>query len=240
MSIFEKFQQARNEVTVLRDVARIQAHLFSMDARKRWDDIEGALRSAERAATEDGTPVTDALISTLEDAGNQAREFLRRHMNRVPELDLPVKVLMTENPATCRPSESARATAQIMWDQNCGAVPVVNQQNVALGIVSDRDLAMTAYLRNQALSEIRLDSVMSKILCAVRPTNTVGDVLLCMSENRVRRVLVTDHGGHLLGIVALADVARYVQSLQGSDGACRMLNGTLASISAHPDGVPKP
>jgi CBS domain-containing protein len=238
MSIFEKFQQAKNEVTVLRDVARVQAHLFSMDARRRWEDIEEALRNAEKAATEDSTAMTDALISTLEDARSQAREFLRRHMNRIPELDLPVKILMTESPATCQMDDSGQAAAQIMWDHNCGAVPIVDSENTALGVVTDRDLAMTSYLRRQDLSGLRLDSIMSKILCTVRPTDTVGDALLCMSENRVRRVLVTDVGGRLLGIVALADLARYVQSLHGSDGACRILSSTLASVSARPNGTP--
>jgi CBS domain-containing protein len=238
MTMSEKYQQVKDEVISLRDVARVQAHLFSMDARKRWDDIDDALRSAERTASQDGTPMTDAVISTLEHASSQAREFLHRHMNRVPELDIPIKVLMTETPATCHPGDSGQAAAQIMWDHNCGAVPVVGQDNIALGIVTDRDLAMTAYLRRQPLFEIPLDSVMSKVLCTLRPTSTVGEALLCMSSSRVRRVLITDNDGHLLGIVALADLARYVQSLQGSDGACRILSSTLASVCARPNGSP--
>lgn len=237
MSISEKYHHALNEVASLRDAARVQAHLFSMDARKRWDEIEDALRKAEWAAGQHGTPVTDAVVSTLEHAGKQAREFLRRHINGVAELNAPLETIMTQKPAFCRPSDSARAALQIMWEHNCGAVPIVGKGNVALGIVTDRDLAMTAYLRSQPLSEIRLDSVMSKLLCTLGPSDTVGDALLCMGSNRIRRIVVTDGEKSLRGVVALADIARYVESLHGAEGAYRVLSGTLASISARPTGL---
>lgn len=234
MSIHEKYQRAINEAVSLRDTARVQAHLFSLDARKRWGEIEDALRNAERAAGQDGTPVTDAVVSAIEHAGKEAREFLRRHVNGVPELDAPVQTIMTDQPAICRPGDCAVAAATIMWERNCGAVPIVGKGNVLLGIVTDRDLAMSAYLRSQPLSQIRLDTVMSKSVCTLGPTSTVGDALLCMGENRIRRVLITDEEGHLQGIVALADVARYVESLPGAERACRVLGSTLASISARP------
>ncbi len=236
MSMLDKYHDALNEVVSLRDAARVQAHLFSMDARKRWDELEDVLRKAEGSASQQGTPVTDAVVSTLEHAGKQAREFLRRHINGVPELDAPLESIMTQKVAFCRPEDPAQAAAQIMWEHNCGAVPIVGKGNVVMGLVTDRDLAMTAYLRSSPLAEIRLDSVMSKLLCTLGPSNTVGDALMCMGGNRIRRVVITDGDRNLRGIVALADVARYVESLRGAEGACRILSSTLGSISARPNG----
>lgn len=59
--------------------------------------------------------------------------------------------LMTETVQSCSASDSLQRAAQIMWDRDCGVVPVVDGDNCVVGMVTDRDIAMAAYTQGQPL-----------------------------------------------------------------------------------------
>ena len=65
-----------------------------------------------------------------------------------------VRDVMSRDPATCRSSDTASEAARIMWDRDCGAVPVTDAEGRAIGMVTDRDLCMAAYLRGVRLEEL--------------------------------------------------------------------------------------
>jgi CBS domain-containing protein len=48
--------------------------------------------------------------------------------------------LMTRDVATCRPEDPMAAAARIMWERDCGIVPVVDADGRPVGVVTDRDL----------------------------------------------------------------------------------------------------
>jgi CBS domain-containing protein len=62
---------------------------------------------------------------------------------------MSVKDLMTKNVKTCRPSDLLNAAARIMWEEDCGCVPVVGDDNQLVGMLTDRDICMATYTRNQ-------------------------------------------------------------------------------------------
>ena len=103
--------------------------------------------------------------------------------------------------------DSLNDAARIMWERDVGGVPVVNEEGRPVGIVTDRDLAMSAYLNGRCLSEIPVDVAMSRDVRSVRaddPLHRASDV---MSRRRVRRTPVVDDTGTLVGMLSLGDLA---------------------------------
>src|SRR5919198_2886183 len=50
--------------------------------------------------------------------------------------------LMTGNPTCCLPTDTAVAATRVMRDEDVGSVPVVDEQQQLLGIITDRDVAL--------------------------------------------------------------------------------------------------
>jgi len=123
---------------------------------------------------------------------------------------MQVKEIMTDTPQTCGVNDSANEAARIMWERDCGAVPVVGPDGQTVGIVTDRDICMAAYFQGRQLSAIPIADVMSRDLCTIGADADVSDAERLMQARQIRRLPVVANGGHLVGILSLSDLARSV------------------------------
>jgi CBS domain-containing protein len=124
---------------------------------------------------------------------------------------MKVEQLMTRNVRTCCAGDRLSAAARIMWEGDCGCVPVVEQGDgtgKAIGMITDRDICMAAYTQGRALSEIQVGSAMAKTICSCRPTDSIATALKVLEQNQVHRLPVLDQDDHLVGMLSLADIAR--------------------------------
>ena len=55
---------------------------------------------------------------------------------------MKVQDLMTSDVKTCRPETNLAEAVRDMWEGNCGAVPVVNDEGRVAGIITDRDICI--------------------------------------------------------------------------------------------------
>ncbi|HET8547598.1 MAG TPA: CBS domain-containing protein [Bryobacteraceae bacterium] len=119
---------------------------------------------------------------------------------------------MTTDPAFCVPGDMALRAAEIMRDENVGPVPVIASRDDrrVVGIVTDRDLTVRLIAEGRAPEATRVDEVMSASPVTCTESDDVRDALEAMSRNQVRRVPVVDEYGRLAGIIAQADVARFL------------------------------
>lgn len=115
--------------------------------------------------------------------------------------------IMTAGPACCAPEDSIGDVARIMRDSDCGAVPVVDDAQRLVGIVTDRDLAVRGLARGKG-EDSRVSEVMTAGPSCCRPNDDVRDVESRMAERQVRRIPVVDGDKRVVGIVAQADLAR--------------------------------
>jgi CBS domain-containing protein len=123
-----------------------------------------------------------------------------------------VSELMTRDVACCSADDSLRSAAQMMWDRDCGAIPVVEPgTRRAVGMITDRDICMAALIQDRPLSSIRISDVMSGALHACHPDDSVADAERTMRERQIRRIPVVQDDGELVGILSLADVVRVAQ-----------------------------
>jgi len=79
-------------------------------------------------------------------------------------------------------------------------------------MVTDRDICMAALACRKLLSQIPVMTAASRRMYAVRTVDTLDCAHELMCKHRVRRLPVTDDGGHLIGILSLADLVRAARS----------------------------
>jgi CBS domain-containing protein len=118
---------------------------------------------------------------------------------------MKIEELMTRRVVACRPETDLAHVARLMWENDCGCVPVVDAEDRVVGIVTDRDICMGAQFQGRPLSELRASACMASAVTSCRPTDSAESVARLMGEKRVRRIPVTDAGGRLLGIVSVGD-----------------------------------
>jgi len=146
---------------------------------------------------------------------------------------MKIDEIMTRNVRCISPDETLGTAAQIMWENDCGAVPVVETDGRLVGIVTDRDICMAAQLQGAPLHDSRVTSAMARDVKTCSPRDTPVTVQAIMSQNKIRRVPVVDDQGRLVGIVTLGDLAYLVgKDTNGGDGMTwTSIAHTLAAVS---------
>jgi CBS domain-containing protein len=119
-----------------------------------------------------------------------------------------VKDLMVAEVNCCQTYNTLNTAAQLMWDNDIGCVPVMGRDGRVLGMLTDRDICMAAYIQGASLTESLVTSAMSKQVCSCAPDDDIATAEKLMREKQVRRLPVIDTQGHLVGIVSLNDMAR--------------------------------
>jgi len=89
---------------------------------------------------------------------------------------------------------------------------------------------MATYTQGKPPAEIRAGSVMSKYVFACSVDDSIGGALSVMAQHRVRRLPATSDGGQLVGMLTLADIARWARAT-ATPGVETALSDTLGDIS---------
>lgn len=225
----ESIDGAIGRLFVARDEARNRMHLFSVAASRAWRELEQEIDSKlvdlEHRLDIDGETATQITCARAEEMTLAVRELLRRNAEH------PVRYFMSAGVHTCRAHDSLERVAQILWERDCGIVPVVDDADELVGVVTDRDVCMAAYTQGERLAACVVSRSMSKPVHACSADDSLSRVAEIMRAHRVRRVPVVDGSSRLIGVVALADVARYLNSLPEEHPSRALLVRTLAAIS---------
>ena len=137
------------------------------------------------------------------------------------------------SPAECCNSDTnLDSVAKLMWDHDCGAIPVVDDLNKPIGILTDRDIAMGSFLNHKPLWEISSKEVANKRpLFTCKRDDDIRNVLETMEREKVRRLPVVNSDGELEGIVSIDDIVFFTK--KGSDLSYDDTVGTLKAVSVH-------
>jgi CBS domain-containing protein len=126
-----------------------------------------------------------------------------------------VEQLMNRPPITCKTDDSCHQAARLMWENDCGVLPVVSDDGTLCGMITDRDICMAAYLRAGKLEEMPVREVMAKEVASCRPGDPVGVAERTMSRCQVRRLPVVDPDNQVIGVLSLNDLAREAEQEGG-------------------------
>ena len=130
---------------------------------------------------------------------------------------MKVKDVFRSSVKSCTPMTSLDNVGRIMWESDCGAVPVVNAEGKTIGILTDRDIAMAMAAKNRGSSQILVRELTSGELFSCAPEENVAEAIQKMRTHRVRRLPVVDPQGQLLGILSLSDLAKAAKQGNGTE-----------------------
>jgi CBS domain-containing protein len=120
---------------------------------------------------------------------------------------MKVKDVMTKDVRICGINDNLATAARTMWVNDCGILPIVNNEGDAVGVLTDRDICMAAASKDRLPSSIAVAEVMMRQLYSCAPEADIREALEIMRVRKVRRLPVVNEAGKLCGILSLDDVA---------------------------------
>lgn len=209
----------------IRGTARVRLHLLNLEAQSRFRQFEARLETLDSHLDQGNENGALKLVA-------EVTEGLRQLLSAHPVASLHAKAGDLMRPVqACSPSDNLSHASRLMWELDCGFLPVCDRGGNLVGVITDRDVCMAAYTRGQLLGDIQVWSTMSTQVVTVPPSASLEDILTLMRRTQVRRVPVVENE-RLLGAVTLADVALYLDTPDTPSTVSAALNATLAAISA--------
>ena len=142
---------------------------------------------------------------------------------------MQVQEIMTKDVSCCSPATNAAAAAELMWTQNCGSLPVVDDGGRIVGIVTDRDLFIALGTKNQRPAELCVGEMMTGDISLCAPEDDLQTALRRMAQKQVHRLPVVDRSGALKGLLSIDDVVVNTQS----DSLSKEILNTMKAVCAH-------
>lgn len=117
--------------------------------------------------------------------------------------------IMTGGAECVQTDQTVADAARLMTEQRTGAVPICGPDNKLKGVITDRDITVKVVGQGRDAGTFAAGSLNQEEAITVGADDSADEVLATMSRHQVRRLPVID-GDRLVGMVAIADVARSV------------------------------
>lgn len=148
---------------------------------------------------------------------------------------MKIRELMTSPAYTCRPGDSLEHVARLLWDHDCGMLPVVDGEGRVGAAITDRDVCMGALSTGRPLGDVRVADSMSKDVVTCTADEDADAVVTRMCERQLHRLPVVDGDGRAIGVVTLNDLALAGEHDLRTAALAKRL---LAAVGRHRTGVP--
>jgi len=118
---------------------------------------------------------------------------------------MKVRDIMTTDVATATPETTLEDVASMMRDEDTGAIPVLNDDEL-VGIITDRDIVIRCIAEGKDPVETTVDDVLTEGLETIEPDADITEARELMSRRQVRRLPVVEEG-NFVGILSIGDIA---------------------------------
>lgn len=121
--------------------------------------------------------------------------------------------VMTPDPKVCRENDSIQSCARIMADNNLGFLPVVDENGILIGTVTDRDITIRATAKGKS-HDTKVRDVYSDNPVHLRKEDALALAEDLMMDAHIRRLVVVDDAKKPIGVVSASDVGRCEKNTQ--------------------------
>ena len=149
---------------------------------------------------------------------------------------MKVQEIMTRDVQCCGPDTNLAVAAKMMWDSDCGALPILNVEAKVIGVITDRDICMAVATRNKPAWAITVWETASGKAWTCRDTDDIHTALDIMNREKVRRLPVVDGDDVLQGMLSMNDLvlnAEDPRARKAPDLSYGDVMHTLKAISQH-------
>ena len=130
--------------------------------------------------------------------------------------------IMTPDPELCHENDTIYDCVEIMYQRDCGIVPIVDDNGICIGVVTDRDICLDVVLNRKDPDRSKINEVMTRDPLTCGPDQSLDRVIDEMEKHKVRRILVVNKDNRCIGIISEGDIAtrdeekRHVSELVGA------------------------
>ena len=103
---------------------------------------------------------------------------------------MKVREIMTADVGTCRPETNLAEAVKLMWEKDCGSLPVVKSDGKLGGIITARDICVALATRGQTAEHISVGEVATGKIYTCATDDDTTAALQTMKSQRVRRLPV--------------------------------------------------
>jgi len=149
---------------------------------------------------------------------------------------MKVKEVMTPDAKAIWITESLADAAKEMWENDCGALPIIKDGRKVVGMITDRDICMASAMRDRNPSAISVEEVMNATVYEAEAEEDVAQALQTMRDHKIRRLPVLNLEGELEGIVSMNDIVLHAKARNGKKPAIDYTDvvNTYQAICEHP------
>lgn len=135
---------------------------------------------------------------------------------------MEVKDCMTKNVCYCTPETNVADAAKLMSQNHVGCIPVCDQNNYVVGLITDRDVILRTICCDKEAKQTPVSDVMTCNVCCCNPNTTISEATKLMSDLQIRRIPVCDEQNKIVGMLSLGDLAHHDKEV-GTDKVCNTL-----------------
>jgi CBS domain-containing protein len=142
---------------------------------------------------------------------------------------------MMKSLAYCHSQTNLAEAANMMGVHNCGILPVVDDGQRPVGVITDRDICLALGAKDRKASELTAGEITKGELFYCGTEDDIRSALEIMRRKRVRRLPVLGKDGLLEGILSLDDVViRAIKREKVAELSCEDVVETYAGIAGYP------
>ena len=105
---------------------------------------------------------------------------------------------------TLSETDTVKTASQSLHEKKVGCMPILNKNNIVVGIISERDLSRLIYTEKFNMN-LPVTNIMSKNLVSCDLNTSVTELMNEMTEKKIRHILIMEDK-KLLGVVSIGDV----------------------------------
>lgn len=142
-----------------------------------------------------------------------------------------------QDPITAVPEETVREVAKRMAEYGVGSLAVVDEHGRPIGMVTDRDIVQNVIRRRRSPDDVAVAEMMSLDVVSVWQEVPLVRAFHRMRQEAVRRVLVTDDEGKVVGILTFDDALPQIARALGMAAEVVGAQEPGPDARAHPAGT---
>lgn len=131
---------------------------------------------------------------------------------------MKVKDCMCGEVCCVKPDTKVYEIAKLMGQNHIGCVPVCDDKNCLVGIITDRDIILRSIANDKDVKSTKASEIMTTNVCTCNENEDISDAENKMAQNQIRRIPVIDNN-KVIGILTLGDLAHYNEET-GEDNFC--------------------
>ena len=126
--------------------------------------------------------------------------------------------------------------AELMGELDLGALPVGTAEDLQ-GVVTDRDILYRVVAKGLGSADVTVGAIATRPVIGCGEEDSLQDAMNLMAAHHIRRLVVRDAGGKVIGWLTLADLARHLLVERGTvQVALRALTGESGTEAAPAQG----